>query len=223
VATTKRRGRPVNEPPAPPELRPDPANVRVHPERNRALIRRSLEEVGPGRSILVAGDGIIRAGNGVHEQAAALGIAVRVVDAAPDELIAVRRADLKGARAERAALLDNRAGELSGWDVLALQDLADRTPELLDGLFDLAELDALLTAPAESRAPVDPANDPAAEWQGMPGFEHEDRTAFRTLTIHFPDMGAVQDFARRIGQPISDATRFLWHPRQEVIRYGDAE
>jgi alkyl hydroperoxide reductase subunit AhpC len=58
------------------KLKPDPQNARLHPERNKDLIRQSLEEVGAGRSILVDGDGIIRAGNGVYEQAQALGAEV---------------------------------------------------------------------------------------------------------------------------------------------------
>lgn len=78
------------------DLIPDPRNARRHPDANKAVIRQSLEEVGAFRSIAVDGDGVIRAGNGVFEQAQALGLKVRVVDAAPDELIAVKRADLRG-------------------------------------------------------------------------------------------------------------------------------
>ena len=57
---------------------------RRHPRRNQELIRRSLEEVGPFRSIALDGDGIVRAGNGVLEQAQALGLKVRVVEAKAD-------------------------------------------------------------------------------------------------------------------------------------------
>jgi DNA modification methylase len=142
---------------APPALRPDPANARLHPPRNRALIRQSLEEVGGGRSILVDGDGVIRAGNGVYAEAADLGIPVRVVDASPDELIAVRRKDLTGAAAERAALLDNRAAELATWDGAALAELRERAPALLDGLFESGELDALLASLAAADGAALPA------------------------------------------------------------------
>jgi hypothetical protein len=106
---------------------PDPKNARRHPERNKAMIRQSLEEVGPFRSIGVDGDGIVRAGNGVYEQAQSLGLKVREVEAAPDELIAVRRPDLRGEQAERAALWDNRSNETSEWDasILSGYDLDD--------------------------------------------------------------------------------------------------
>jgi hypothetical protein len=80
------------------------------------MIRASLKEIGPFRSIGVDGDNVVRAGNGVFEAAQEMGVKVRVVDARPGELIAVRRRDLKGKRATRAALLDNRSGELSEWN-----------------------------------------------------------------------------------------------------------
>lgn len=122
----------------------DPQNARRHPVRNRSIIRQSLEEVGPFRSIAVDGDGIIRAGNGVYEQAQALGLKVRVIDAAPDELIAVKRNDLRGEQAERAALYDNQAGDLSEWDAEVLSLLAEDRPMVLEGIFDGAEVEALI-------------------------------------------------------------------------------
>lgn len=126
------------------ELKFDPKNARKHGQRNKDLIRRSLEEVGAGRSILVDGDNIIRAGNGVYEQAMNVGLKVRVVEAEPDELIAVKRGDLTGKAAERAALFDNRAAETSEWEEDVLADIARDDPELLDGLWSPGELDAMI-------------------------------------------------------------------------------
>lgn len=112
--------------------KPDPKNARHHPDRNKAMIRASLEEVGPFRSIGVDGDGIVRAGNGVYEQAQALGLKVREVEAAPDELIAVKRPDLRGDAAVKAALWDNRTAETSEPDYIRLAEYAD--------LFDLSAM-----------------------------------------------------------------------------------
>ena len=122
------------------ELKLDPNNVRMHPERNQALIRQTLEEIGAFRSIAVDGDNVIRAGNGVYEQAKALGLKVRIVEAKSGELVAVKRSDLRGARAVRAALLDNRTGELSEWDKSALMEMSENSVELLAGLWDDKEL-----------------------------------------------------------------------------------
>lgn len=147
-------------------LKTDPRNARKHGERNKALIRQSLEEVGAFRSIAVDGSGIIRAGNGVYEQAQALGLKVRVIDAKPGELIAVRRPDLKGKRAERAALLDNRAGELSEWDSAVISDLAERERELLEGLFDDRELREIIASQnGHGEQDAEPQFDRAAELQ----------------------------------------------------------
>ncbi len=126
------------------QIKPDPKNARRHTPRNKGLIRQSLEERGAFRSIGVDGDGIIRAGNGVYEQALELGMKVRVVEAAPDELIAVRRSDLTGDKAERAALFDNKTAETSEWDEDVLALLARDEPETLEGIFDGGELAALL-------------------------------------------------------------------------------
>lgn len=114
----------------------DPRNARRHGEGNKALIRESLEAVGPLRSIGVDGDNIIRAGNGVYEQAEAMGLKVKIVDAKPDELIAVRRHDLKGKKAIEAALYDNRAGETSEWDTDVLAEIAARDGKLIQRLFE---------------------------------------------------------------------------------------
>jgi hypothetical protein len=138
---------------------PDPQNARLHPERNKQLIRQSLEEVGAGRSILVGGDDTIIAGNGVYEQAQALGLTVREVIASPDELIAVKRPDLTGEAATRAAIFDNATGETSSWDVEALRQLQVAMPALLAGLDEVqAEFDAAMAAmdeEAQEEAGVD--------------------------------------------------------------------
>lgn len=121
----------------------DPKNARRHGDANKAMIRESLQEVGAFRSIAVDGDNIVRAGNGVYEQAEALGYKLKIIDAKPDELIAVRRQDLKGKKAIRAALYDNRSGELSEWDANILSEMVEQDRELLAGIFDdvkLAEL-----------------------------------------------------------------------------------
>jgi hypothetical protein len=46
----------------------------------------------------------------------------------------------------------------------------------------------------------------------MPEYAHEDKTAFRTLPVHFRDQEAVDAFAERVGLTITPHTRFLWFP-----------
>lgn len=157
--------------PAPKQLKPDPKNLRLHPDRNKDAIRASLLEFGPFRSIAVDRDGIVRAGNGVYEQASELGYKIRVVDAAPGELIAVRRPDLHGRVAERAAIADNRTTDLSEWDTEALSALARQDKELLSGLFSDEEIAAYaaLVQQLQPTPPTEPNLDQAEQYQNKWG------------------------------------------------------
>lgn len=121
-------------------FKPDTKNARKHGARNKKLVRDSLVEVGGFRSIAVDGEGIVRAGNETYAQALALGLKIKPVEAAPDELVAVIRKDLTGRKAERAALLDNGAGATSEWDAPYLTALAGSDAELLNGIFTEDEL-----------------------------------------------------------------------------------
>jgi DNA modification methylase len=127
-------------------LKPDPANRRKHNARNLDMIATALKDVGAARSIVIDEDNVILAGNGVTAAAAAAaGISkLRVVDAAGDELIAVRRSGLTAQQQQKRALAlyDNRTAELAEWSVAQLQ--ADLTNgEDLTAFFLPAELKAL--------------------------------------------------------------------------------
>lgn len=105
------------------ELRLDPANRRLHPDRNLGMVRDSLREVGAARSIVIDEDDVILAGNGVTTAAVAAGITnVRIIDAAGDELIAVRRTGLTPAQKRALAIFDNRTAELAEWNIDQLRD-----------------------------------------------------------------------------------------------------
>ena len=71
------------------ELKYDPRNYRIHTDKNKRLIKKSLEDCGTGRSILLDRNDVIIAGNGVYEQALELGLKVRVVESDGNELIAI--------------------------------------------------------------------------------------------------------------------------------------
>jgi hypothetical protein len=122
------------------------------------IIKESLQEIGPFRSIAIDGDDIIRAGNGVYEQAQALGMKIRVIEASPDELIAVKRTDLTGEKAERAALYDNRAAELSEWDADILDLIKEESPQVVAGIFEIGELQSILDDASDLAAMRDHLN-----------------------------------------------------------------
>ena len=104
-------------------LKFDKRNYRKHNERNKKLIRKSLEECGTGRSIIVDSNNEIIAGNGVYEQAKAMNIPVKVIETDGTELIAVKRTDLNTDDDKRTklAILDNSTADTSEMDYALLQ------------------------------------------------------------------------------------------------------
>lgn len=93
----------------------DERNYRLHSEQNKALIQKSLKELGAGRSILSSADGTCLAGNGVLEQAQKLNIPLKIVETTGDELVVVQRKDVKSGskKAKELALADNVIGDTS--------------------------------------------------------------------------------------------------------------
>lgn len=106
----------------------DKKNYRVHNDKNKKLIKKSLEECGAGRSILLDNEESIIAGNGVYEQAEKLGIPVRIIETDGSELIALKRTDLAAEDEKRKtlAMADNHTSDTSEWNFELLQQ--DFTP-----------------------------------------------------------------------------------------------
>lgn len=102
----------------------DKRNYRRHDEKNKRVIRKSLEELGAGRSVVIDKEGALIAGNGVYEQAQKLKMPVRVVETDGSELVVVKRTDLATGdeKRKRLALADNVASDLSDFDNDLLQE-----------------------------------------------------------------------------------------------------
>jgi hypothetical protein len=142
------------------DLVPDPANRRAHNPRNIGMITDALREVGAARSIVIDEGDVVLAGNGVREAAQAAGITkVRVIDAAGDELIAVRRRDLSPEQKRALAIYDNRAAELAEWNYEQLQKDKDAGLDLQP--FWTAEEAAALLASKPTGGKTDPDAVPA--------------------------------------------------------------
>lgn len=128
------------------EIKFDPNNYRVHNDKNKRVIRKSLEDCGAGRSVLVDKDNYLIAGNGVYEQAQQLGIPVRVIETDGEELVVVKRTDLSSEDEKRKllALADNYSSDLSEFDYeLVLQDFSAEDLDLWEfSIDDIVGLDA---------------------------------------------------------------------------------
>lgn len=129
------------------DLSPDPHNLNTGTPRGRALLERSLRELGAGRSILVDANGVTIAGNKTLSEAAALDFPIRVVQTDGTELVVVQRTDLDLAHdtsAQRLAIADNRIAELDlKWQVAEMGRLLAEAPEITDGFFTDEELQVL--------------------------------------------------------------------------------
>ena len=113
------------------EIKFDKRNYRLHNDENKRVIKKSLKELGAGRSIVIDNEGEIIAGNGVYEQAKKLGIKTKIVETDGSELVVVKRTDLATGddKRKKLALADNAASDTSEWADELLRE--DWTPEVL--------------------------------------------------------------------------------------------
>lgn len=121
-------------------LSTDPANVRVHDERNLSAIVASLRRFGQQKPIVIDTDGVVRAGNGTLEAARRLGW--DAIDAVTTEL--------DGVEVTAYAIADNRTADLAMWDEQALseqlQSMQQVDADLLAAVsFSESELEKLLS------------------------------------------------------------------------------
>lgn len=119
------------------DLKFDKRNYRKHDDRNRELIKKSINEVGFGRSIVIDNENEIVCGNGVVSQIAK-STPIKVIETNGSELIVVKRTDLKtdDAKRKQLAVMDNSTSDSSEFDFELLQEDFD-TEELEDWGLDV--------------------------------------------------------------------------------------
>ena len=145
----------------PQELKPFTDNPRHNSERNIQDIQRSIKKFGFTNPILVRKeDNMIIAGHGRLQSAQELGV----------EEVPVIYLDFSENDAKLYSITDNRTGETSEWDVLALNDLIKKLEEdeeihLDDTGFRVEELDELLSEVS--------AADEVAPPEDFPSFDEE--------------------------------------------------
>jgi hypothetical protein len=196
---------------------PDSRNANKGTVRGLAMLEDSLRKYGAGRSILVDKNNNIIAGNKTHQAAIDLGLDdVIVVPTDGKQLVVVQRVDIDidSKQGRELAIADNRVGQVDlEFDPDVLMGFAEEGIDLAQYWND-GELAAVLGQGDDL--------DYEKAWQGMPEYTHEDKTAFQSIHIHFPDAESVQKFAKLIEQSITDHTRSLWFPPQPIIKYGKA-
>lgn len=183
-----------------------------HNESAIAKVAASLKEFGWQQPIVVDKEMVVIAGHTRLEAARQLGM----------KKVPVFVADhLTDTQAKAYRIADNRVGAEAKWDdqLLRLEmiDLKDGDFDLGVTGFDIGEIDNVLLEKQIGE------NDAEAEWVGMPEFNQQDKTAFRSFPVHFKDQEAVDQFAALINQNITDKTRYVWFPEIEIDRMADKE
>lgn len=59
------------------------------------------------------------------------------------------------------------------------------------------------------------ANDAFEEWEGMPEYDNEDLSAKFSTKVNFRDENDMKEFAKLIGQKLTNKTRSIWYPEKE--------
>ena len=124
------------------DLKMDSRNYRKHNTKNKQLIKKSINDVGFGRSIVIDANDEIICGNGVVSQIAK-STPIKVVESNGSELIVVKRTDLQtdDIRRKQLAIMDNSASDSSEFD-LALLNLDFEMETLQDyGIFDAPKVE----------------------------------------------------------------------------------
>ena len=103
------------------DLRQDERNYRKHSEENKKRIKKSIDECGLGRSVVVDADGVLVAGNGV-QSVLPEDTPIRIVETDGTELVVVKRTDLHEGdeRRKKLALADNATSDNVEWDFDAM-------------------------------------------------------------------------------------------------------
>lgn len=202
---------------------PDKENANRHTLRGRSLVHKGMEKRGYARPAFAAKDGTVLGGNlSTLDVAVDIGLGegkVLVVETSGNLPIIHKRMDVEPGTEEARllALEDNRTAEISlDWNPAVVIDFLGQGLEIGD-LWDANELSVMLEGAADSLLPTDPANDPNAEWAGMPEFEQKDLTGVQQIHVHFKTRGDVDTFAKLIGQKLTEYTRSIWYPQAEKI------
>lgn len=192
-------------------LKPNPRNPNEHGQDQIELLASSMKHYGFYKPIIVSKQsGFINTGHGTVLAAIRAGF----------DSIPVEYQDFKNLEEEYGQMtMDNASQQWSqlnfGKIKLEIEGFSKKfDPKMLGlrefslDLFDKNDIDGGTTNINE-------------EWKGMPEFTQEDKTAHKTVALHFHDQKAVEKFAKLIDQKITDKTRTIWYPTMIIEKAAD--
>ena len=183
------------------KLTPHPQNPNKHSQEQIDRLAELIDNQGQRSPIIVCKDtGYIIVGHGRLEALKKLGY----------EKVAVDYQSFKDDAQRYAHMTADNA--IARWASLDLGDI-NRTieeygPELNIDLLGIKDF---------TIEPMD-RFDPNDEWDGMPEFENDANDiekAYCRINVSFESEIYLQDFAKLLGQKVTDKTKAIWHPKKE--------
>jgi hypothetical protein len=200
-------------------FKPHPRNVNTHPEEQLRLLGKVIVASGWRSPICVSKrSGLVIKGHGRLVAAKLAGLTVAPVDLQDYADEAAKMADL---------IADNRLSALAEIDMTALKDVLENITESgveieLTG-FTTMELERVMSV-----MQVEGENNVDEVWAGMPECANEDKLAKNRLLINFKSDADKLEFAKTLGQALTEKTKSVWFPAQPAeskahMRYTDAK
>jgi len=188
-------------------LVPFAKNARTHTAAQIEMVARSIDEYGWTNPVLIDEDRGIIAGHARVLAAKMLGL---------EKIPTIQLGHMSEKQKRAYVIADNQLALKAGWDNEVLgAELADLSSSGFDMMltgFTNADLN-LVGFGGE--------NDPSSEYTGMPQYNQEDKTAFRSVVVHFRTQEDVDAFSKLVNQTITEKTKYLWCPEAEIERYVD--
>jgi ParB-like chromosome segregation protein Spo0J len=187
-------------------LKPHPKNYKKHPEEQLQHLCKSIEENGIYRNIIIAKDKTILAGHGIVLACKKLKIQkIKTLEL---------NIDANDPKAIKLLVVDNEVNHLGEVDDRALSEALKEilnTSSLLGTGYDEMKLTNLLLV-SRPNTEISTINE-AAEWAGMPDFEHIANTP--SLIVHFRNIKDKLEFQKNIDTKITKKTKSVWWPFKE--------
>lgn len=178
-------------------------NAKAHPEFQVNQIATSIKEYGFVNPILIDEKGEIIAGHGRVLACEKLGL---------KEVSCIVLTHLDEGRKRAYRIADNKLNMNTSWlDDFLKVELTELDESGIDiGLTGFSEMEWI------NLFKIDEGTNDPLSYDGMPEFDQQDKTAFRSIIVHFKEQGDVDLFSKTIAKKITPKTKYIWFPEIEI-------